>query len=95
MADITDMTLEEALDRSKWRPGVSWHSQMDARWEVMAAEIERLQNIIHTHDGYQTELSKKSQESGRLLNQRNALVTLLTEVGYGNSAQIVLQRSGL
>lgn len=44
MAEITDMTLEEALNRSKWRPGVSWQAQMDARWEVMAAEIERLRN---------------------------------------------------
>lgn len=42
MPEITDMTLEEAMDLGKWRPGVHYVSQAGARMRVMKAEIERL-----------------------------------------------------
>jgi hypothetical protein len=42
---ITDMTLEEARG-DKWRPGVSWQSQMEARLKVALAEVDRLNMLM-------------------------------------------------
>lgn len=66
MSDIADMTLEEAMG-DKWRPGVHYVSQAEARMAVMAAEIERLRAVADTYREGLAELAIRERDEARAM----------------------------